>query len=395
MDREEVYKEIISIPTKKILCELPTSFGKSKIGMDFALKYKPRKILIVIPRLVLVDNWKDEFIKWGNKDWLDKIEFSTYVGLNKHKDEEWDCVIFDEVHHLSERSILYVMTMKIDVAVMLSATISKDMLYTLKYLVFNGMFHYKIKIREAIDDNVLPDPRVIVIPLSLDTLRENQVLIEHPKAPIKVKCSYTERWKYIKDKTLQVHIKCTEYQYIQEINKKIDYWKRKYMVTRNDGIKVKWLYLAGQRLKFLSSIKNDVILSLLGQLSSERSLTFCSSIEQTEILGKNCINSKNKESMDIRERFNKGEIDHITACDMLNEGVNLVNCRIGLYANLSNSDRIIKQRLGRLLRHPDPVIIIPYYKNTRDEEIVNKMLEDYNPELVQYIELKDFKNIKL
>lgn len=62
--------------------------------------------------------------------------------------------------------------------------------------------------------------------------------------------------------------------------------------------------------------------------------------------------------------------------------MNLVNCKVGVYASLNSSERMIKQKLGRLLRHSEPVIIIPYYKYTRDEEIVNKMLEDYNPQLV-------------
>lgn len=65
--------------------------------------------------------------------------------------------------------------------------------------------------------------------------------------------------------------------------------------------------------------------------------------------------------------------------------MNLTNCRVGVYAVLNSSDRMIAQKLGRLLRHPDPVIIIPYYKGTRDEELVNKMLENYNPELVTTI----------
>lgn len=65
--------------------------------------------------------------------------------------------------------------------------------------------------------------------------------------------------------------------------------------------------------------------------------------------------------------------------------VNLSNCRIGIYGVLNSSDRMIKQKLGRLLRHPDPIIIIPYYRGTRDEELVNKMCEDYNPELVRTI----------
>lgn len=70
--------------------------------------------------------------------------------------------------------------------------------------------------------------------------------------------------------------------------------------------------------------------------------------------------------------------------------MNLVNCRVGVYAVLNSSERMIKQKLGRLLRHKDPVIIIPYYEGTRDEELVNKMLEDYNQDLVNKItNLKD------
>ena len=71
---------------------------------------------------------------------------------------------------------------------------------------------------------------------------------------------------------------------------------------------------------------------------------------------------------------------------MLNEGCNLTNCQIGIYASLNSSDTMIKQKLGRLLRHPNPVLIIPYYNNTREEDIIEKMLEDYNPELVTVVE---------
>lgn len=65
--------------------------------------------------------------------------------------------------------------------------------------------------------------------------------------------------------------------------------------------------------------------------------------------------------------------------------VNLTNCRIGVYATLNSSDRMITQKLGRILRHPKPIIIIPYYKYTRDEEIVKKMCENYNPDLIKTI----------
>lgn len=392
MDREIVREEILAIESPSILCELPTSFGKSKIGIDLALKDNPNGILIVVPRLVLINNWKAEFIKWGLGEILNKVYFSTYVGLNKHVEEDWDCVIFDEVQHLSERCREFVSTMTIYHSIMLSATVTKNMKWELKEL-FPELAIYTVKMKEAIDNEILPDPRVFLFPLSLDNTKAVHTIIEHPKAKIIKECLYKDRWQYLRDKSIQVHIKCTEFQYVKELDSKIEFWKKRYMMTRNEGVKAKWLFLAGQRLKFLSQIKNPILIPLLEKLKSQRVLTFCSSIEQTEILGKNCINSKNKEASDILDKFNNKKIKHITACNMLNEGMNLVDCRIGLYANLNSSDIIIKQRLGRILRHKDPIIIIPYYVGTREGELVGKMLEDYNPELIKTI--KDIKEITL
>ena len=65
--------------------------------------------------------------------------------------------------------------------------------------------------------------------------------------------------------------------------------------------------------------------------------------------------------------------------------MNLVDCQVGIYANLNSSETIVKQRMGRLLRHKNPVLVIPYYKDTREEELVQVMLEDYNPKLVHKI----------
>ena len=73
--------------------------------------------------------------------------------------------------------------------------------------------------------------------------------------------------------------------------------------------------------------------------------------------------------------------------------MNLVNCQVGIYANLNSSDTIVKQRMGRLLRHKNPVLIVPYFVGTRDEELTNKMLENYNPKLVTVI--NDYKKIKI
>lgn len=385
MNREDTREEILRLTNKQLLLELPTGYGKSLIGMDLCLKDNPHSILIVVPRIVLIQNWKEEFKKWGNDEYLSRVTFSTYAGLHKVTDRHFSCVILDEAHHVTSRVqdlLTYITYNKI---IMLSATVKRDLKYDLRDM-FPDLYCYKVNMKEAIENEVLPDPMVYLLPLTLDNKYETEKIIKHSNGKALVVCSYKDRWNYMRNKNTKLTIKCTQRQKSLEIDSEINFWRDRYMRTRNEVFKNKWLQLAGQRLKWLSNLKNPIVLNLLALFKNERVLTFCNSIDQTIELGKNCINSKNKDAVKILESFNKGDIKHITACNMLNEGMNLSNCRIGIYANLNSSEIIIKQRLGRILRHESPVIIIPFYKGTREEELVTKMLEDYNPKLIHVVE---------
>lgn len=387
MTREEARDEILLIESPNILCELPTSFGKTKVALDLMQMRFPTieytmdtKILVVIPRLVLIDNWKDEFKKWGYERYLPYVEFVTYVSLPK-KAGSWDMVIFDEVHHLSARCREALESFTIRSSVMLSATVGRDMKKELKVL-FPDLYVYKVSTKQAIQEEILPDPRVYLIPLTLDNIHPNYEIIKNKSQKVELVIPYAQRFNYAKVKNRRIVIRCTQRQYYDDMSAMIAWYKNKMF---NEVFKNLFLRKSGDRLKWLSEQKSSFVRQLLDQLDGQRTLTFCNGIPQTEELGKYCINSKNKASEENLHKFNEGEVDHITACNMLDEGMNLVNCRVGVYAVLNSSERMIKQKLGRLLRHSDPVIIIPYFKGTRDEEIVGKMLEDYNPELVSTI----------
>lgn len=396
MNRELVNKSILELSDKysNILCELPTGFGKTKQALDILkrhIKKLSQDILIVIPRNVLIESWKQEFKKWGMEKYLLSVTFTTYVSLPKHEGK-WDMVIFDECHHLSERCREALTNFDIKRAILLSATVKRDMKDELNE-VFDNLISYKIKMKEAIDNEVLPDPKVFLLPLTLNAKFPTESIWKNPKGkePV-VEVPWATRWSAIKQKVYKVRIYCSEYHYHQDLCSQIEWHKNRYMRTRNEALKAKWLKLAGDRLKWLSDKKMSTMQILKEHFKNERVLLFCNSIEQTEVLG-NCINSKFKSSLTTLEDFNKGKINQISAVNMLNEGCNLVNCRIGIYGNLNSSEIIVKQRLGRILRHKDPIIIIPYYKDTREEELVTKMLEDYNPELVKTI--NDIKEITL
>ena len=378
--RHHVRDDILKMNNKHILLELPTSFGKSKIAIDIITHRNitpDKKILIVVPRLVLIDTWKDEFKKWGKEEYIDDLSFVTYVSFPKMAGY-WDMVVFDECHHLSLRCQEALKGYTIDNSVLLSATVKRDFRYTLG-LLFPNLGKYSVAIKDATEDGVLPDPKVFLIPLILDNKIQNHHIIRNTSKGNPIIANYVEKWKYKNVKDRKIIFRCTQRQYYNEMSDLIKWYKkRKY----NERFKNLFLHKSGERLKWLSNQKTLFIHSLLDLVQNERTLVFCNSIAQTEELGKYCINSKNKDSEEYLQSFNDGKINHITACNMLDEGINLVNCRVGIYATLNSSDRMIKQKLGRLLRHPHPIIIIPYFVDTRDEEIVEKMCEDYNDDLI-------------
>lgn len=380
--REEIRNKILELRSPYILAELPTSFGKSKIALDVMVSRctTKDKILIVVPRNVLKSNWKDEFIKWHYEKYLDNVTFVTYKSFPKLAGK-YSFVIFDECHHLSERCQEAMDAFIIDNAILLSATINKEMRLRLNTL-FPKIVRVKVNIKEATEEGVLPDPRVYLIPLSLDNSYATHTIVKNKSKGNPITVPYAKRWDYRSVKNRTIIIQCTQQQCYNEMTSLIEWYKGKMF---REIFKNMFLQKSGERLKWLSEQKTIYIKTLLDQLHKERTLTFCNGISQTEFLGKYCINSKNKKSSEYIDKFNAGKINHITACNMLDEGVNLTNCRIGVYAVLNSSDRMIKQKLGRLLRHEDPIIIIPYFKHTREEEIVNKMCEDYNPDLIKTI----------
>lgn len=386
MNREDAEHIIVNVPNQFVLAELPTGFGKSKLALDrMARLIAPNegvKILVVIPRLVLIQNWIDEFNKWGYGAYLGLTEFVTYVSFPK-KAGNYDLIIFDEVHHLSERCRESLDDFLIGNAILLSATVKRDMRTELSAL-FPNLYVCKVSTKSAIQDEVLPDPKVFLIPLVLDNRTPCCEIVKNKSQKVEIRIPYHQRFNYAKVKNRRVVIECTQRQYYDDISSVIAWYKKKMF---SEVFKNMFLRKSGERLTWLSQQKTAFVKHLLMYvLKDQRTLTFCNGIAQTEELGTCCVNSKNiKQSKENLDNFNDELIDHITACNMLDEGMNLVNCRVGVYATLNSSDRMIAQKLGRLLRHPDPVLIIPYFKDTRDEEIVHKMVEDYNPELVTTI----------
>lgn len=379
MTREEVNNLALSKidKAKYLILELITGMGKTKVAIDlinhicdsvFRNDESPTTILILVAKTVHKQTWKDEIEKWGGIK-SDYITIECYESLKNYENSYFDVVVADEMQHLSEARIDVLETIHINESFIgLSATIKRDMR---DYFIHSHKAEViKCGLKEAVEDEVLPEPTVYLLPLTLDTT------------------NYT-----YKVKKFGRDIITTQKGYYDSVSSLIEWYKNKYFNSRNERMKNLWLSTAGKRLKWCAEQKEALVSSLLDKFRNYKTLTFCSSIEQSERLGKYNITSKNKASVKNLEMFNLNKIKHITACNILNEGVNLTNCRIGIFCNLNSSEIVVKQRVGRILRHKSPIIIIPYFKDTREEELVQKMIEEYSEDSI--ISVDSINDIKL
>lgn len=347
---------------KYLILELITGFGKSKLAIDlinyicdkvYNNEKEPTSVLILVAKTVHKQTWIDEIKKWGGIK-TDDITIECYESLKKYKNQYFDTVIADEAQHLSKNRLEILESLHINEAFIgLSATIKNELRSYFGY-VHNASF-IKCGLKEAVENNILPEPKVYLLPMQLDNYT----------------CNYKTK-KYGKD------IIVTQKGYYKTLSSLIDWYKEKYFNSRSERVKNLWLSTADKRLKWLSEQKEDIVLNLLDKFKNQRTITFCKSIDQSVRLGKYNITSKNKNSTKYLTMFNDNKIKHITAVNILNEGVNLTNCRVGIFCNLNSSEIISKQRVGRLLRHKKPIIILPYFKETREEELINKMIKEYN-----------------
>lgn len=397
MDRKEVYSKCLEALEKSsfLLLEACTGYGKSKMSIDLVnnlvdTKLKEKKevsMLLLVAKRVHKQTWKDEFKKWGGIK-VDNLTVECYESFKKYQYKDFDIIVCDEVHHLnSERRLDILSTVYCDYFIGLSATIPKKLKQCFQY-----EYHAETvvcNITEAINSNILPDPEIILFPIELDRINPTETIEVNPKAKGKTHYGkYEELWKYRKMK-VHAFISCTERQKVNEYNAQILREKNLYTRNRQEFFKNRWLHDCGERLKYLAILKNDFVKAILNKLDKERTITFCKTIEQAEKLGKYSIHSKNPDSDKVYDDFNKKKINHITSVNVLNEGANLVDCKYAIFANYSGSELIGVQRIGRSMRHKSPVIILPYYEATREEEIVNTMIGDFNKECIHRVHSLD------
>ena len=168
-NKEEVEERVMrEFNTCKQLClQLPTGIGKSllaikmleKTNLDITNKDSGKQILLLVSERAHMENWKEEFHKWGYDELYKKCLIVTYASLHKLSGS-FSAVIADEVHHLcTENRLSLIVNISFPVFIGVSATVGRDRFRMLQSL-YPKMKMLSMSLQKAIDENILPDPQI-------------------------------------------------------------------------------------------------------------------------------------------------------------------------------------------------------------------------------------------
>ena len=393
---------------QRVILKWATGCGKSKMAIDlinytvdnFSSIITPVRVLFLVAERAHIKNWNEEFDKWQLKRSKISIDIACYASMHKYKDSEYDILVMDEAHHVfTEKRMSYLQEMlqsSWQHIYLLSATLSsgkQDMIED----IFGKFNTSTVTLKDAIKEDILPDPKVYVVEMHLDnTKRFQEIQIGNdPKAPV---VKWEDRAKYIY-KNIPCIIRCTEFQKNLFLTQSVDYWNERYHRSHSEFQRVKAANYGSQRKRFLGELKTGAVRKLIDRLPRKnRFVCFCASVAQANALDYvNNISSKRpaKSNQITIDKFNNKQIDHIYAVGMITEGMNLTDIQTGIIVQLDGKERLFVQKAGRAMRADEPTIIILYYKNTQDENYLKGALENIDSKFVKYITIDELNKIKL
>jgi superfamily II DNA or RNA helicase len=326
---------------------LPTGGGKSVVAIDIIQRLQ-LNTLIVVPTLVLFQQWKERIIEflnfpsdligfWGGGDReIKPITIVTYESAYLHATSLRECfglLILDEAHHIgspSHKQIVDAYLTKFRLA--LTATLSKK------------ESSYDILMTRGFGP--------IVYEKTPDGLKSKKVISEFELITLTVPLSnperYTEEMKifqnYIKRKKLYGNV---FQQIIFRVNQDIE---------ADRALKA---YNNARKFAFAGHHKLSLIEEILKKHPNEKILifsdivNFCEEISRQFLIPAITNRTDQKEREFILKRFRESENSIIVTSRILDEGIDIPDASVGIILAGSGQPRQFIQRLGRLLRkHP-------------------------------------------
>jgi superfamily II DNA or RNA helicase len=336
------------------ILNLAPRFGKCRTTINILNKLKPKEILIAYPDNKIRDSWISEFDEMNYN--AENVTYTTHLSLHKHQDVEFDLVVIDEIHLLSEAQIeaakLLLSNNKFVLG--LTGTLSRWTEETLaQELDMLVVAEYPISL--AVEEGVVVDYEIIVHTTSLD----NQTINDY------------------KGK------KRTE-------KKQFDAYTWTITMLERSRQNSMFLRLARMRIVQNSLAKQTLTKNLLQKYKDERVLVFCGVTKTSDALGIPSYHSKSTEK-NVFDSFVKGETNHLAVVKIGNSGVTYksLNRLIINYfdSNAENLAQKINRCMGFEYNNPDKKAYIHIISTNESVELkwLNKALEFFDPNKIKYV----------
>lgn len=347
--------------------------GKTLIGIKVAAaKYqesieesKNCKILVVVPKLSILDGWKEDIDKFNYQYLNEHIEYKTYVSFNKLDLSKYCLIIFDEVHSLK---FSHLAGTKMDDRGLKLKGYEGDILgltgtppvdsYSEKSKMINRFcpIVYKYETEDAISDAILNDYRIIVHMIPLSEVKD-----------IRVKTGKFDFMTSEKD----------NYHYL---TKKIDD-----TITQPNK---QWASISRMKTMQSYSSKDKYAKNLLQEIE-DKCIIFCNTKTQAKEMCEHSYYSGNDDSKANLQLFKVGVIDKLSCILQLSEGQTIPELKACIIMHSFGNEYKFLQRFARCLSLSTAEmsnIHLLCYKDTVDEVWIQKALSKLDSTKIKYIE---------
>ena len=353
---------------------MATGSGKSRVAVEVAKYYInsiDKSLSLLVPTEKLRDeNWKEEYSKWGaDYLWSPTIRL-CYASASKIQNKDFELAILDEGHNITELSSEFFSNNKVERTILLTATPPSDPIKkeTLKSLGIKLV--YEVTLDQAVRLGFVAPYKITVVSVALDNTTKNI-----PGGTKLKPFMTTESAAYA------YHCKA-----IQQA-----------MFDKTPSGRKRHQFAILRRMQFIYKIpsKTEVIKFLLEKVipQDDRSLIFCGSIEQAEVVCPWRYHSKSGDK--AYNAFKAEEINRLSCVKAINEGHNFPGVDSGIIGQLNSKEKDLVQRIGRLIRYRpghEAHLYIVVSESTQDEKWLENAVENLDQSKIEYVRFINFKN---
>lgn len=359
--QQELAQQWIDSGKFGIICAAPR-FGKCRTSINIIKKVKPRNILIAYPDNKIKDSWLADFEELGQDD--SNVTYTTHLSLKKYVEEEYDLIIIDEIHLLSEAQIKAVrelltnhdkVTCKHQGHVLgLTGTLSSWTEKTLRdELSLSVVAEYPME--KAVEEGVIVDYEIIVTRVPLDNVQQQNF-----KGKLR-----------------------TEKKQFDALSWAIDQSER-------SGKNTMFLRLARMRIIQNSIAKKEQTKRILQTFKDERILVFCGVTSIADSLGIPSYHSKKNEK-EMFEEFASGKGNHMAVVKIGNTGVTYKPLNKVIINYFDSNAENLAQKINRCMameyNNPDKkaIIYIICSNEIVEQRWLHKALEFFDKNKIKFV----------